>query len=346
MWYRSSDSTRKDWRLRHALRGISLIVLVLGCPSIPTPSYAKGPIKKLYFELTLIGLPNQLCVGQTYPLSVAVSSSPISRTDKNGSPVRKTWSGINVSAEVGDTAIATITPAQSKTVLSGAAAPATQDEELPNLPPTPQATFELTPLKAGQTTLTFAADIPQRISHTKPQIVGRSTSIRVVDCKYRLTLAYSLKQREPEYHSDSNGWSKGEIRFAVDPQTYQITGKGTLGSITQGGYKEPLEECEDDLTGIENPVDITGKLENGQLNLKLQLMRAEVQATVHCRKFVPSSWVTMPPEVKRRSLFGPSPVLELQFPTEGGTRTHPSPYPPEYRVDGLFTVTVVPEQAQ
>jgi len=315
------------------------------CLSAATPTQAAAPVKKLYFDLDIVGLPRKLCIGQTSNIAVSVSSSTLSRSDKKHSRVHKSWSGIEVSAAVSDTNVATVDPPKDTTVLQGNVSEA-EDEELPNLPPTPLAHFEITPLKAGNTSLTVSAEIPSRISRTKSQVIGKTTTFEVINCNYRLTLSYNLRQREPEVHSDANGWLRGEMRLTVDPATLAVTGKGTIGSIMQGGYKEPLEECEDDLIGIENPIDVSGKLDKAQLNLKLQLQRAEVQATVRCKKYVPTSWVTMPPDVKRRTLFGTSPTLEMQFPQDGATRTHPSPYPPEYAVDGLFTVTVLPEIAQ
>lgn len=287
------------------------LILALGIVSLGVaPAARAAPAQSdvtYQFFLGVYPPLDPICVGHDYKVIVRPKLGGAFTTDegRHGELDTRFLSGIRVESSVSDSSIATLSP---RYMISG-------DPELEN---PGEATFSLHAVKAGTTSLIFEATIPAGFGAVNGY-VGPVTSIKVVNCAYRVNMLYQQSVSMP-----------GGRFFAYGLMTTKIAGDGQefKGSGTFNINSSLSAYCKGSYSVLQVPTNITGKITaDDQLELSFQYQPGSVRISVSC------------PGAGGAGSGNPDASLAIQsasLPARGGTRSYTNP-------DGSsMVVSVVP----
>lgn len=210
----------------------------------------------------------EICAGQDYRIRVRLveSTERLEPKPSKPEPSIKYLSGIAVQAFVKDKSVGTLSPGKLITGWN-------VDEDAPG-----EATFTFHAKKAGTTDLYFETLIRKAITGTDDEYIGPVKTIKVINCKYKLTMNYLMRQSS----HGTTGLLIGHLDTLLegDGEVYQGTG------ILDSDRTEVMPPCSFSSDGFDSPMTITGKLtgspDNQQLELTVDYEPGESSATITC----------------------------------------------------------------
>ena len=249
--------------------------LSLGSTEQPTRAQAAplvqgtGSQYEIKYILAIYVSDNQeICAGQDYPIRVRLlkSTEQVEPKPTKPEPSIQYLSGITVQAFAKDESIGTLSPRKLITGWN-------VEQDAPG-----EATFSFHAKKAGTTDLYFETLIRKAITGTDDEYIGPVRSIKVINCKYKLTMNYLMRQ--------SSGGTTGLIIGQLDAL---MEGDGTVyqgAGILDSDRSEVMPPCSFSSDGFDNPATITGKSTgspgNQQLELTIAYDSGEATSTITC----------------------------------------------------------------
>jgi hypothetical protein len=210
----------------------------------------------------------EICAGQDFPIRVRLveSTQQLEPKPSKPEPSIKYLSGRTIQAFAKDESIGTLSP---RKLITGWAL----DQDAPG-----EATFTFHAKKAGTTNLYFETLIRKAITGTVDEYIGPVRTIKVINCKYELTMNYLMRQSS----GGTTGLIMGHMDTLVegDGQAYQGTG------VLHTDRTETMAPCSFSSAGFDNPATITGKLtgspDHQQLEVTVDYGPGESSATITC----------------------------------------------------------------
>jgi len=210
-----------------------------------------------------ISYPTTLCAGREYSIPV----TPLVELNGKRSDGEKfnyqdrIIPGVEITAEIIDTKIATVDPAKPQSKKSGylpehllGTSSLENQERLSNLG---EVVFKLKAKKAGTTYLYLTAKVPRQWSGGRdryfgPQGMPVGGAIKVVNCRYELTMIYNWEYSFPA----ANMWLIGTMHKApLTIESELLTGKGQIDFMRVVGGNP---DCTYNISTGESTVDMTG----------------------------------------------------------------------------------------
>jgi hypothetical protein len=248
----------------------------------------------------------------------------------------KIITGVPITAEITDKSIATIEPAKPKSKTSGYRPGNLMEtfsfQDQAKLDSLGEVVFELTTKKVGMTNFYLTAEVPKQWSGSTKKYFGPSGMpvggpIKVVNCKYRVTITYSMLQSS----AGTFGYMSGFLNTFITGDGADYLGTGIL----KNPRSEIMPPCNFSSDGFQNATTILGELTNGKLDLSIKYEPGQQSATIACpgvggqttnNTINPSDWL----------------VTKTTFPETGGTQSFPIDYAHWF---GSLTITVAPVNA-
>ncbi len=256
--------------LRRATLLILMLMLSLGSAG-QTAVRAAPPaqeITNMRFYLN-IRYPPTLCAGREYSISVT-SLVELDGKREDGQKFNypdRIVPGVPIMAEITDQNIATVDPAkpQSKTSgsLPGDLLGTSSLDAQERLGMLGEVVFKLKAKKAGTTTLYLTAKVPNRWSGGRekyfgPQGMPVGGPIKVVNCKYEVTMIYNWQYSFPA----ANMWLIGTMKKApLNIDSELLTGAGQIDFMRVVGGNP---HCSYSISSGKSTVDMTGSYSQDQ----------------------------------------------------------------------------------
>lgn len=331
--------------LPRAIILVTMLMLGVGNAGQATSVQAAPPadeITNMRFYLNISHLPT-LCAGREYSIAV----TPLVELDGKRPDGQKfnykdrIIPGVEITAEITDTKIATVDPAKPQSKKSGylpesllGTSSLENQERLGNLG---EVVFKLKAKKAGATTLIFTAKVPRQWSGGRdryfgPQGMPAGGPVKVVNCKYEVTMIYNWQYSFPA----ANMWLIGTMKKApLTIESESLTGIGQIDFMRVIGGNP---HCTYSISTGKSSVDMTGSFgqdPSGNDQVKITFNYGPMSEVVASTCTVPhfgtisgtTDWSGDPPVAA---------VPTVVFPDEGGSATFMLP------LNGSLTVTLKP----
>jgi len=261
--------------LQRAIILALMLVLAVGSAGQAAPAQA-APIAQgtgSQYEIKYIlaiYLPDgqPICAGRDYPVRVRLVESTQQVEPKPSEPLVsiKELSGITVQAFAKDESVGTLSPRKLITGWN-------VEEDAPG-----EATFTFHAKKAGTTDLYFETLIRTAITGTHDEYIGPVRTIKVVNCKYKLTMNYLMRQSS----GGTSGLVSGQLDTLLEGDGEVYQGAGVLDS----DRATSMPPCSFSSDGFDSPTTIAGKLtgstDNPQLELTVDYEPGQSSATISC----------------------------------------------------------------
>jgi hypothetical protein len=261
--------------LQRTLNLALMLALSLGSTGQATMAQAAPPAQEVTnvstrYHFSIRTPPDPICVGRDYDIAVI----PLADTSGNyqGQKIKfdtKGLANITIGALVKNKSIGTLSPSKQVSGFAWAIAHAlesTMESDNPG-----EALFKFHAKKAGETDLYFEALI-------NGKYVGPVVPIKVVNCKYKLTMNYLMRQSS----HGTTGLLFGHLDTLLEGNGEVYQGSGVLDS----DRTEAMAPCSFSSAGFDNPATITGKLtgspDNQQLEVAVDYEPGESSATITC----------------------------------------------------------------
>lgn len=254
---------------------IWLFVLTVGSAGGTTPAQAASAAQgtgrqyEIKYILAIYVSDNQeICAGQDYPIRVRLlkSTEQVEPKPSKPEPSIKYLSGIAVQAFAKDESIGTLSPRKLITGFN-------LEQDAPG-----EATFTFHAKKAGTTDLYFETLIRKAITGTDNEYIGPVRTIKVIDCKYKLTMNYLMRQSS----GGTTGLVIGQLDSLLEGDGEVYQGAGILDS----DRTTTMPPCSFSSDGFDSATTITGKLtgtpNNQQLQITVDYGPAQSSATITC----------------------------------------------------------------
>ena len=259
--------------LQRTINMLCVLALGLGSAGQSTPVQAAprtqgtGSQYETRYLLAIYVSDNQeICASQDYPIRISLVESTVQLEPKpsTSEPSTKYLSGIRVEAFARDESVGTLSPRKS---LIG------WDVDAPG-----EATFTFHAKKVGTTDLYFETLIPKAITGTVDEYIGPVRTIKVINCNYKLTMNYLMRQSS----HGTTGLLVGHLDTLLEGNGEVYQGVGILDS----DRTEAMAPCSFSSAGFDSPTTITGKLtgspDNQQLEVVVDYEPGESSATITC----------------------------------------------------------------
>jgi hypothetical protein len=328
---------------------LMLLLLSLGGAGQISAARAAPPaqeVTNMRFYLN-ISYPQTLCAGREYSILV----TPLVELDgkrANGEKFNyqdRIIPGVEITAEITDTKIATVDPAKPQSKKSGylpgdllGTSSLDMQERLGNLG---EVVFKIKAKKAGSTNLFLTAKVPRQWSGGRdryfgPQGMPVGGAIKVVNCKYEVTMIYNWQYSFPAV----NMWLIGTMKkVPLTIESESLTGTGQIDFMRVVGGNP---HCTYNISTGKSTVDMAGSFSqdpSGNDQLKITFNYGPMSEVVASTCTVPhfgtrsgtTDWSGQPPVAA---------VPTAVFPAEGGSATF------MLQLGGSLTVTLKPVSEQ
>ncbi len=251
--------------LQRAILLMLMLILSLGSVGQTIPAQAAPPaeeITNMRFYLN-VRYPQTLCAGREYSIPV----TPLVELDGKREDGQKfnypdrIVPGVPVTAEIRDTNIATVDPAKPQSKKTGylpgdllGTSSLDAQERLGNFG---EVVFKLKAKKAGTTTLYLTAKVPNRWSGGRekyfgPQGMPVGGPIKVVNCKYEVTMTYNWDYSFPAARMRVIG-RMNKAPLTIESETLTGTGQIDFMQVVGGN-----PHCAYSISSGKSSVDMTG----------------------------------------------------------------------------------------
>lgn len=347
--FRSSQSIGGIYRLiQRVIVLIGIFTTSLGSMGKASPVQAAPPAQEVtnmrfYLNITR---PTTLCARREYSIGV----TPLVELNGKRADGQKfnyqdrILPGVEIVAEITDQNIATVDPAKPKSKRSGylpdnplGTTSLADQEKFGNLG---EVVFKIKAKKAGSTNLYLTAKIPRQWSGGRdryfgPQGMPTGGPIRVVNCKYELTLTYNWQYSFPTLNMGLTG-TMYKVPLTVENEMLRGTGQVDFMRVLGGN-----PYCTYNLSTGKSTVDMTGSFSqdpSGSDQVKIAFNYGPMSEVIATTCTVPNFGT-----ISGATDWSGPPVVEIpsvEFPDSGGTKSF------IVTLNGRLTITLkpVPEQ--
>ena len=265
-----------SWLLHHTLNLILMLALSFGSAGQTVPAQAAPPAQEVTnvstrYHFSIVIPPGPICAGKDY--DIVVTPLEDSEGKYQGQKFKSNTKGlanIAIEALVKNPSIGKLSPNKQVSGFAWAVANALESTLQSDNPG--EALFKFHAKKAGETDLYFEALI-------KGTYVGPVVPIKVVDCKYKLTMNYLMRQSS----AGTTGLLIGQMDTTLEGDGEVYQGAGVLDS----DRTEVMSPCVFSSDGFDSPVTVTAKLtgsqDNQQLEVTVDYEPGQSSASITCR---------------------------------------------------------------